>query len=44
MHHFSRFFTLTVLLLWVAPAALGQYFPLPDTTRRPPWGSSKLRP
>ncbi len=44
MHNFSRFFTLTVLLLWVAPAALAQYFPLPDTTRRKPLGVIKIAP
>jgi hypothetical protein len=44
MHQFSRFFTLTVLLLWVAPAALGQYFLLPDTTRRPALGVIKIAP
>ncbi len=44
MHHFSRFFTLTVLLLWVAPAARAQYFPLPDTTCRPALGVIKIAP
>ncbi len=43
MHHFSRF-VLTVLLLGVAPAALAQYFPLPDTTRRPALGIIKIAP
>jgi hypothetical protein len=44
MHHFSRFFVLAVLLLWVAPAAFAQYFPLPDTTRRPALGVIKIAP
>jgi hypothetical protein len=44
MHQVLRFFTLPVLLLWAAPAALGQYFPLPDTTRRKPLGVVKIAP
>ena len=44
MHQVLRFFTLTALLLWVAPAALGQYFPLPDTTRRQALGVVKIAP
>ena len=44
MHPFFRFFVLTVLLPGVAPAALAQYFPLPDTTRRPALGVIKIAP
>jgi hypothetical protein len=44
MHKVLRFFTLTVPLLSVTPPALGQYFPLPDTTGRKPLGVVKIAP
>ncbi len=44
MQHYTRFFTLIVLLLGAAPAALAQYFPMPDSTRRKPLGIIKIAP
>jgi len=44
MQQFSRFLTLIVLLLGAAPAAPGQYFALPDTTRPKALGVIKIAP